>query len=127
MGKNRPIVVATLGYIIGIIWGLYFKMNIVSFYALIYIFAIYTIMVYVPADVPEIPKVNPTLRKTLKIKSLISLNIIYLFCIFIIKDILLTNLIIYSVFFISLMTTRTIYKIFKNEYGYLTYVPDELI
>lgn len=38
MGKNRPIVVATLGYIIGIIWGLYFKMNIVSFYALIYIF-----------------------------------------------------------------------------------------
>jgi len=37
MGKNRPIVVATLGYIIGIIWGLYLKINIVLFYALILI------------------------------------------------------------------------------------------
>ena len=35
MGKNRPIVVATLGYIIGIIWGLYFKINIVLIYAII--------------------------------------------------------------------------------------------
>ncbi len=35
MGKNRPIVVATLGYIIGIIWGLYFKTNIATFYVLI--------------------------------------------------------------------------------------------
>ena len=40
MGKNRPTVVATLGYIIGIIWGLYFKMNIVLIYALILIIAI---------------------------------------------------------------------------------------
>lgn len=40
MGKNRPIVVSTLGYIIGIIWGLYFKINIVSFYALIGIFLV---------------------------------------------------------------------------------------
>jgi len=37
MGKNRPIVVATLGYCIGIIWGLYFEKNIVSFYALMLI------------------------------------------------------------------------------------------
>ena len=40
MGKNRPIVVATLGYIIGIIWGLYLKVNIVSFYALTSIFLV---------------------------------------------------------------------------------------
>ena len=38
MGKNRPIVVATLGYIIGIIWGLYLKINIVFFYTLMGIF-----------------------------------------------------------------------------------------
>lgn len=35
MGKNRPIVIATLGYIIGIIWGLYLEINIVFFYAII--------------------------------------------------------------------------------------------
>lgn len=32
---NRPIVVAIIGYIIGIIWGLYFKINIALFYFLI--------------------------------------------------------------------------------------------
>lgn len=40
MGKNRPIVVATLGYIIGTIWGLYFKINIVLIYALLLIITI---------------------------------------------------------------------------------------
>lgn len=37
MGKNRPIVVATLGYMIGIIWGLCLKINIVLFYGLLFI------------------------------------------------------------------------------------------
>ena len=37
MGTNRPIVLATFGYIIGIIWGLYFEKNIVSFYIIILI------------------------------------------------------------------------------------------
>ena len=37
MGKNRLIVTITLGYIIGIIWGLYFKINIVLFYAIVYV------------------------------------------------------------------------------------------
>lgn len=40
MGKNRPIVVATLGYIIGIIWGLYLKVNIALFYIIISIFLV---------------------------------------------------------------------------------------
>lgn len=40
MGKNRPIVLAALGYIIGIIWGLYLKVNIVSFYAFMNIYLV---------------------------------------------------------------------------------------
>ena len=40
MDKNRLIVVATLGYIIGIIWGLYFNKNIVSCFILIIILII---------------------------------------------------------------------------------------
>lgn len=96
-------------------------------FGLMYIFALYTIIVYAPADVPEIPKVNKKLRIKLKIKSLISLNVIYVLCIFILKDTVIINLIIYSVFYISLMTTRSIYKLFRNKYGYESYVPDELI
>lgn len=98
-----------------------------SIYAIIYIFSMYTIFVYVPADVPEIPKVNLKLRKQLKIKSIVMLNLIYLVSLVILKDVLIQNLVIYSVFYISIMTTRTIYKIFKAEYGFETYIPDELI
>lgn len=98
-----------------------------SVYAIIYIFSLYTIFVYVPADVPEIPKVNLQLRKELKIKSIIMLNLIYVVTLFLIKDIIVQNLIIYSVFYIDIMTTRTIYNLFKAEYGFETYVPDELI
>lgn len=94
---------------------------------LVYIFAVYTIVVYAPADVPEIPKVDENLRRTLKTKSMISLNLIYMISIFIINNQELRMLIIYSVFYISVMTTRTIYRLFKAEYGYECYIPDELI
>lgn len=96
-------------------------------FILIYIFCIYTILVYVPADVPEIPKVNDKLRRSLKIKSAISLNLVYIICLFMIDSFELKNLILYSLFYISVMTTRTIYKLFKTQYGYECYVPDELI
>lgn len=98
-----------------------------SIFAIIYIFSIYAIFVYVPADVPEIPKVNLELRRQLKIKSLIMLNLIYVVSLVVIKDLIIQNLIIYSVFYIGIMTTRTIYHLFKAEYGFETYVPDELI
>lgn len=101
--------------------------NKFGIYTLIYIFCVYTIFVYVPADVPEIPKVNLKLRKRLKIKATITLNLIYIVTFFVIKDNILQNLVIYSVFYISLMTTRTMYKLFKTEYGYETFIPDELI
>lgn len=98
-----------------------------SIYAIIYIFSLYTIFVYVPADVPEIPKVNRELRKTLKTKSIIMLNIIYIITMIFIKNVMVQNLIIYSLFYIGIMTTRTIYKLFKTNYGFETYIPDELI
>ena len=98
-----------------------------AIYTIIYSFSLYTIFVYVPADVPEIPKVNIKLRNILKIKSIIMLNLIFLVGLILVKDTYVQNMIIYSVFFIGLMTTRTIYKIFRAQYGFETYVPDELI
>lgn len=106
---------------------LFYGINKVGIYILMYIFSIYAILVYVPADVPEIPKVNKNIRRSLKIKSLVILNIVYIITFIFVKDIITQNLIIYSTFFISLMTTRTIYNIFKSEYGYETYIPDELL
>lgn len=108
-------------------WFILNGINKYSVYIIIYIFSLYTIFVYVPADVPEIPKVNLKLRKILKIKSIIMLNVIYAITLFTIKDITIQNLIIYSIFYIGIMTTRTIYNLFKTNYGYETYVPDELV
>ena len=90
---------------------IFYGINKYSIYLLVYIFSLYTILVYVPADVPEIPKVNLDLRKSLKIKSIIMLSVIYIVTIFALKDVILQNLIIYSIFYISLMTTRSIYKL----------------
>ena len=100
--------------------------SILYLYICLFIFAVYCIFVYVPADVPEIPKVNEKLRRNLKIKSIISLVILYIVAL-VSKDMYFSNLIVYSIFFTNVMTTRTMYKIFKNEYGYETYVPDELL
>ena len=76
--------------------------NQIGIYGLIYIFAVYTIIVYAPADVPEIPKIDNNLRKSLKIKSFVSLNLIYLVSFIIIQNMNLRVLIIYTVFFTSL-------------------------
>ncbi len=88
-----------------------------------YIFAMYCIWVYVPADVPEIPKVDKVLRRKTKVKAFVMLNVIYLASLMLINDKSIQELIMFSVFSINLMTTRTMYKLFKNEYGYETFFP----
>lgn len=88
-----------------------------------YIFALYCIWVYVPADVPEIPKIDSKLRKRTKIKAVIMLNVIYLIALLVIKDRITQSLVMFSIFSINLMTTRTMYRLFKNEYGYEVYFP----
>jgi len=95
--------------------------------AFTYIFSIYVILVYVPADVPEIPIINERRRKRDKIMAFLILNIIYLISFLVIKNPLYISISIITILNIDMMTTRTIYKLFKNEYGYETYIPDELL
>lgn len=92
-----------------------------------YIFSVYVILTYVPADVPEIPIINEGRRKRDKIMSFIVLNILFLIAILVIKNLIYKYIIMITILNIDLMTTRTIYKIFKNKYGYENYVPDELL
>lgn len=92
-----------------------------------YIFSIYCILVYVPADVPEIPIINKKRRKRDKIMSNIILNILFIVSFCVVKDSRYILTIIITILSIDIMTTRTIYKIFKSEYGYETYIPEELL
>lgn len=90
-----------------------------------YVFALYCIFTYVPADVPEIPKVNIKLRKTLKIKSLVVLNLIYIITLLFVKEVYVQKIIMYSVFYIDLMTIRTVYRLFKCDYGFEVYLEQQ--
>lgn len=104
-----------------------FEYTLIPIYVFVYIFSLYIIWVYVPADVPEIPVVNEKRRKRDKIMSLIVLNLLFFLAVVVIKNNYYSSMIIVTVFSIDIMTTRTMYKIFKNEYGYETYIPDELL
>lgn len=95
--------------------------------AFIYIFSIYIILTYVPADVPEIPIINKGRRKRDKIMSFIILNILFLITILFVKNLIYKYIIVITILNIDVMTTRTIYKLFKNKYGYENYVPDEML
>lgn len=99
----------------------------IPLHIIVYIFSVYAILVYVPADVPEIPIINEKRRRRDKIMSFLALNLLYIISIFIINSNLYACTIIVSILNIDIMTTRIMYKIFKNKYGYETYVPDELL
>lgn len=100
---------------------------LIPFAVFIYIFSIYIILVYVPADVPEIPIINKKRRKRDKIMAFIVLNILYLVAFFLIENDIYLYIILTTILNIDVMTTRSVYKIFKNKYGHETYVPDELL
>jgi len=100
---------------------------IIPLYVYIYIFSIYIICVYVPADVPEIPVVNKQRRRRDKIMSFIILNFLFIASYLFVKDAIYVGIIMLTILNIDIMTTRTVYKIFKNKYGYETYIPDELL
>ena len=123
-----------IGYVISVLCSIYlplllFKSSriliITSIYT--YIFSIYVICVYVPADVPEIPIINKKRRKRDKIVSFIVLNILFVISLLIIKNSIYSGIVIITILITDIMTTRTIYKLFRNEYGYETYIPDELL
>lgn len=104
-----------------------FEGIIIPFYIFVYIFSLYVIWVYVPADVPEIPVINKQRRRRDKVMSLIVLNVLFILVFLVFKNELYKAIVLTTIFSIDIMTTRTMYKVFKNEYGYETYVPDELL
>ena len=123
-----------IGSVISLLFCIYIPKLLVTYdniilpiFVFIYIFSLYVIWVYVPADVPEIPIINERRRKRDKIMSFIVLNILTIVALIVIKNTLYSNIIMVTILNIDIMTTRTVYKIFKNEYGHETYIPDELL
>lgn len=104
-----------------------FQSMLTPFYIFVYIFSLYIIWIYVPADVPEIPVINEKRRKRDKILSLVMLNVLFLVSFIFLDSAVSICIVMMTILEIDLMTTRTFYRLFKNEYGYETYIPDELL
>lgn len=84
---------------------------------LLFIFAIIMISLYAPADTINLPILTKKERKTKKILSYIIMAI-SLSIALVIKNTLISSILIYTILLQTINITKTAYKICKCEYGY---------
>ena len=89
--------------------------------ALIYIFAVYMIVLYAPADTDTVPILRKQDRKKRKIISMIIVTIELVLSVFI-KDNIISNMCLIGVLLQSITITKAIYKFFNVKFGYLEYI-----
>lgn len=82
---------------------------------IIFVLSLGLMLLYAPADTKKRPFVSKKLRKSLKIKSVLAVILLYAIVLFI-KDDIYKNLITYGILVESLLITPLIYKIFGKEY-----------
>lgn len=87
---------------------------------IIWIFGIIMVTLYAPADTENQPIISKKERKKKKILSYLTLTLSIIVAMFI-KDVVISNILIYGVLFQSISITRLAYKITNNKYGYETY------
>ena len=101
----------------------YLVLNDIQKYVLIIfalIFGITMVTLYAPADTENIPIISKKERKSKKILSYITLVITLLVSI-IIKDLIISNILIFGIIIQTISITRFAYKITKNKYGFEVY------
>ena len=84
------------------------------------IFGIIMVKLYAPADTEAVPIISKKSRKQKQVLSYIFL-IVGLFIAVIIRNNIISNIIIFGYFAQTLMITRFAYKITNNKYGYEVY------
>lgn len=87
---------------------------------LIWGFGMWMTKLYAPADTENVPIISKKERRKKKLLAYIALTISIIASIFI-KNIVISNIIIFGMLFQSISITRFAYKITKNQYGYEVY------
>ncbi|MEG2310396.1 MAG: accessory gene regulator B family protein [Clostridia bacterium] len=87
-------------------------------YGLLFIFSLYVIIKRVPADTEEVPVINKNKRKKMRAFATSTLILIYIFVIFFLNNIIISKLILITLFYINLFTTKPMYRLFKCKYSY---------
>jgi accessory gene regulator B len=86
----------------------------------VWIFSMFMIKLYAPADTENVPILRQKDRKSKKILSYITMSITLIIAL-IINDSTISNILILGMLIQSLSITRIAYKLTKNKYGYEVY------
>ena len=92
--------------------------------AIIWLFGMIMVKLYAPADTENVPIISKKERKKKKILSYILLTASIIASL-IIKDSVISNIIVYGMLFQSISITRLAYKLTNNKYGYEVYNTSE--
>ena len=90
------------------------------------IFSIIMICFYAPADTINLPILRQKERKTKKVLSYI-FAIITLIASLLVQNNTLSNILLFNVLIETICISKLAYRITKNEYGYKTYLKQEVI
>lgn len=99
----------------------YITFSMAMFYItafVVFVQSVYVIVKIAPADTEEVPIINKERRKLLRNLGGVILLLIYTFLFFVIKSIEVKQIVLITLFFINLMTTKPFYRLFKCKYSY---------
>lgn len=94
------------------------NINIYLLSAITLISSLFVIWKIAPADTEEIPILKKAKRNKLKVISLVSILIILAFNLLEIQDLYIQNIILITIMFINICTTKPVYKFYKCKYSY---------
>ena len=102
--------------------------NDIKFFIIVavWIFGMIMCKLYAPADTENVPILRKKDRKAKQILSYITLTITLVIGA-VVKDYVISNIIIIGMFVQSIMITRIAYKLTNNKYGYEVYLQEEKI
>ena len=122
-------ILSTVVFFYGVIFiSKYLVLNDIQKYILVglsFIFGILMVSMYAPADTEEVPILRKKERKLKKILSYIMLTLI-LGISLIVKDQILSNILIVGSIFQSISISRLAYVLTKNKYGHEVYAKQQL-
>ena len=91
---------------------------VVTFF--IWLFGMIMVKLYAPADTENVPIISKSERKKKRMLSYIALTVSIIVGL-VIKNPVISNIIIYGMLFQSISITRLAYKLTNNQYGYEVY------
>lgn len=97
----------------------------IIFTVAVWVFSMWMVKLYAPADTENVPIISKKIRKTKKTMSYITMTLTLLVGVFI-RNNIISNIFIFGVLIQTLTITRVMYKLTNNKYGYEEYCKNEM-